>query len=453
MHHRILLSLTLLAMLLLLSACGGLLTKAQYQEKIQNDLSQIENWELSSSQSDVIYLNDLFNASAINTLLKSAFSDNPSFQQTLITLDIRRAQLKQSSANRRLQINAGIASANEENADSTYNSSVSVSWQADLWGKLQDSSNAAEIDIKQQALLVRAARNTLGSEILSAWIALINQNKNIAIQQRRISTLEQNEMFILQRYRNGLGSLSDLDSAHLTTSSAHAQLIADQQQSEQSLRDLQLLIGQLSAMTVTIPNDYPDVAVAAANLPIETLGQRPDLQAAYLAIQSSELRAAVAYKALLPSFNLDLTLNSVATTVRDSLFVSPVWSLLGQLTAPLYQGGQLQAEAEMADLETAMAYQVYKEQLLTAVIEVENFIGQEQSLRKQLRHLEAALKSANSNLTNYQTSYRTGLVTILDLLTVQQQTYDLEDQINDTIFTLLSNRISLGLALGLEIKQ
>ncbi len=444
---------TLMLSLLILTACSTLTPQNDYQAQIQSDISDVDNWHTLSNSVEVGYLNDLFNSVDIDALLKQAFADNPSFQQTLLTLEMKRAQLKLTAANQRPQLTADFSSSKQEGTKTSYNGLLTVSWQADLWGKLEASTNAAETDIAEQQMLVQSARDSLGADIVQAWLELISQQRTIDIQQRRITTLQQNDSFILQRYRNGLGTLTDSDSAKTTTASARASLTAKQQQFDQNLRNLKSLLGQLSSMQITIPTSYPDVAVPSASFPRQTLAQRPDLKAAYLAIQAAQFRTEVAYKELLPSFNIQAMLENTATTARDSLFISPVWSLLGQLTAPLYKGGQLRAETEIAELNSAYAYQTYKEKLLTAVIEVENYTAQEQSLATQLQHLATALQSANDNLTNYQQSYRTGLVDILDLLSVQQQTYDLESQINDATFLLLSNRISLGLALALEIKS
>ena len=84
--------------------------------------------------------------------------------------------------------------------------------------------------------------------------------------------------------------------------------------------------------------------------------------------------------------------------------------------------------------------------------EIEQALSQEQALVKRQQHIETALASAENNLLQYQSNYRSGLFTILDLLTVQQQTYDLQAQLDDLIYQRLLNRISLGLALGLEAK-
>ncbi len=453
MRYNALSNITLSLSLLLLSACSTLTPQNDYQAQIQNDIDKVDNWQMLSKSIDVGYLNDLFSSADVDTLLKQAFSDNPSFQQTLLTLEMKRAQRQQTAANQRPQLSADFSSSKQEDTNAAYNSSLTVSWQVDLWGKLKASTDAAETDIAEQEMLVQSARDSLGADILQAWLELISLKRTLDIQQRRIDTLQQNETFILQRYRNGLGTLTDSDSAKTSTASARATLATNQQQFDQNSRNLKLLIGQLSPMQVNIPTTYPDVAIATSSFPSQTLGQRPDLKAAYLAIQSAQLRTEVAYKELLPSFNLQAMLENTAATARDSLFISPVWSLLGQLTAPLYKGGQLRAEAEIAELNSAYAYQTYKEKLLAAVIEVENYTFKEQSITTQLQHLTTALQSANDNLTNYQQSYRTGLVDILDLLSVQQQTYDLESQINDATFSLLSNRISLGLSLALKVKS
>ena len=119
----------------------------------------------------------------------------------------------------------------------------------------------------------------------------------------------------------------------------------------------------------------------------------------------------------------------------------------------MFEGGKLRAQADIATLTAEKAYWSYKETLLTAVNEVNNALGQEQSLSRQQNHIHDALTSANRSFANYQTKYRQGLVNIIDLLSVQQQTFDLEAQLTQLIYNRLVNRIDLGLALGLGISK
>ena len=157
----------------------------------------------------------------------------------------------------------------------------------------------------------------------------------------------------------------------------------------------------------------------------------------------------MSYKALLPSITLSASLSDLAKTPSQALLTSPVWSLLGNLSAPLFQGGALRAQVDIAKLNAEQAFWNYQDILLTAVNEVEDTLGQEQSLNTQQEQLQSAQRS----FSNYQSKYQQGLVDILDLLTVQQTVYDLQAQLTQLHYTLQTNRIDLGLALGLGVSS
>ena len=186
---------------------------------------------------------------------------------------------------------------------------------------------------------------------------------------------------------------------------------------------------------------------------VQNLAGRPDLQQAFFNIEAESLRTDAAYKAMLPSFSLSASLKDMAETPSEALFANPLWSALGQVSAPLFQGGRLKTNAEIAELTTEQSYWAYQETLLTAVNEVENAIGQEGSLAEQQQHLQASLSSAKRSVVSYEEKYRQGLVDIFDLLTVQQQAYDVESQLTNTTYQRLLNRIDLGLALGLGVEN
>ncbi|WP_458576064.1 TolC family protein [Aliamphritea spongicola] len=70
-------------------------------------------------------------------------------------------------------------------------------------------------------------------------------------------------------------------------------------------------------------------------MPAQDLGRRPDLQQAYLNIRIADLNSAIAYKALLPSLSLNLSLSQSDASFRNALFTSPAWGLLNRITAPV----------------------------------------------------------------------------------------------------------------------
>lgn len=438
--------------LVMLAACSITPEQPDYATLISAEQQRVEQWQNFPHQADVAYLNDLIDTNMLDGLLQTAMQSNPSLQQTLLTLQIRQSQLTQAAAEKRPFISSGFSALNSSDSDASFGADLNVSWQADLWGKLADNERAAELDITEQNLLYQSARDTLAAEVMQVWLTLIAQQRAIDIEQQRNDSLQQTESFILQRYRQGLGTLEDLDLARSAVATSSARVESLTENFRQQSIQLKTLIGQVDNPQFELPEDYPQVVIPEIDLPQQTLNRRPDLLAAYAAIQAASARTEVAYKDLLPSLNLQAVLEDVGSSPRASLFTAPVWSLLGQLTAPLYQGGQLRAAAEISELDTAIAYQQYRDTLLNAVTEIEQALSQEQALVKRQQHIETALASAENNLLQYQANYRSGLFTILDLLTVQQQTYDLQAQLDDLIYQRLLNRISLGLALGLEAR-
>lgn len=442
---------SLLPALCFVTACVTMPAQEDYLQQIQHEQSQLTPWTQINTATTQTALTDLIQSESLDQLLETAFANNPSLQQTLLTLQIRQAQLSQTDAARLPQISAGFSAANEQDTTASYSSNISINWQLDLWGKLKADSQAASLDIEQQQLLYQSARDTLASQVINAWLNLTATQHAIEIEQKRLSTLTQNETFILQRYRSGIGNLEDLDNARSAVSQSKASLENNRESYRQQHRQFRQLLGQSELPSIIETPTYPEVQLSLADMPQQTLARRPDLQAAYIAIQAASLRTEVAYKDLLPSLDLGAALTDSASTPHESLLASPVWSLLGQLTAPLFQGGELRAATEIAELNTAYSYQSYRETLLTAINEIEQTLSLETTLDIQQQHIRQALKNSQNSLEQYQRSYRNGLVDILDLLAIQQQTYDLEAQLDDLIYQQLSNRINLGLALGLGV--
>ena len=424
-----------------------------YPTQVRGEVAQVAMWASLDQAQPVDNLEALIGSDQVNALVSRALDGNPGLQQTFLTLQIRRQEQLAASGALLPQVDTGLLAAREQSQDASYGASVSVSWEVDLWGKLSDGVDAVTKEVAAQQALYQSARDTLAAETIKAWLGLVAQRHAVEIETRRHSVLALNERFILQRYRSGLGTLEDLNSARSSAASSQATLEAYREELANRERSLQVLLGTLADTGVRIPADYPDVIVPLADLPEQTLARRPDLKAAYLSIEAAQSRTQVAYKDLLPSINLQMALDSGVSSLNYTLFTAPVWSLLGQLTAPLFHGGQLRAASEIAGLETEQAYQAYRERLITAVTEVDMAIGLERSMGRQQTALEVALSSARRSLTQYQRSYRAGLANILDLLTVQQQTYDLEARLDAVIHQRLANRVDLGLALGLGAQE
>ena len=427
----------------------------QQNESIQQLLDRVETAGEEQTQQTTNLITDLVNVPELEQYLTTAFSANPSLQQSIVALKIAYAQEGLSFADQLPTVNANFSGEKTEGSDESYNADVTVSWELDLWQRLADVSAASRKDVAASQASLQNATNLLAANIMRGWLEISVNQQLLDIEQRRLAILENNETLVLDRYQVGLGTLEELDNAKTSTASTRATVAQYQENLAQSKRSLLLLTGELNTKVtdVNVAQAFPEVLNPLENMSVQNLAGRPDLQQAFFNIEAESLRTDAAYKAMLPSFSLSASLKDMAETPSEALFANPLWSALGQVSSPLFQGGRLKTNAEIAELTTEQSYWAYQETLLTAVNEVENAIGQEGSLAEQQQHLQASLSSAKRSVVSYEEKYRQGLVDIFDLLTVQQQAYDVESQLSNTTYQRLLNRIDLGLALGLGVEN
>ena len=406
--------------------------------------------------------------------IEEALSSNASLQQSLITLRKAQVAIDSAKADRNLNVDASFSASKSETSNSSastssntsssmssnsispsYSASMNVSWELDLWQKISDGISAANLDAASARASYQSARDSLVANVVRSYIDVLTQQQLLNIEQSRLTVLENNEAVILKRYSTGLGSLDDLDTARTSSANTRATIAQYENALLTAKRTLAVLLGRQnqSLNELNTQVSFPDVLLPLTTLPKQDLARRPELQAAVYALKATEFEVDVAYKALLPSISLSASLSDNASTPSQALFTNPLWSLLGQMSAPLFQGGALRAQIEDAKLTSANAWWQYRETLLTAVQETQNALDSETALSARISHTNVALANAERSVSTLEGQYRQGLADILDLLSVYDTRFNLQAQAVELYAQKLQNRIDLGLALGLGVSQ
>ena len=295
--------------------------------------------------------------------IDEALSSNASLQQSLITLRKAQVAIDSAKADRNLNVDASFSASKSETTNSSastssntnsstssnssspsYSASINVSWELDLWQKISDGISAANFDAASARASYLSARDSLVANVVRSYIDVLTQQQLLNIEQSRLTVLENNEAVILKRYSTGLGSLDDLDTARTSSANTRATIAQYENALLTAKRTLAVLLGRQnqSLNELNTQVNFPDVLLPLTTLPKQDLARRPDLQAAFYALKATEFEVDVAYKALLPSISLSASLSDNDSTPSQALFTNPLWSLLGQMTAPLFQGGRFE---------------------------------------------------------------------------------------------------------------
>ena len=339
---------------------------------------------------------------------------------------------------------------NGGDSDANYRVGLGVTWEADLWGRLASEQRGAALTAEAAAQDYAAARLSLAGQVAQSWFSLIVTQQQFDLAMRTVETFARSEQIVRERHQAGLASDLDLSLAISNRQSAEALARQREQQLRETRRSLEVLLGRYPAAELAGGDVLPSLpARPGAGVPAETLARRPDLQAQFSRLMAGRYGVAAAQRALLPRLTLTGSIGDSGTSLADALdFKQVLASIIGNLTQPLFQGGRLRANVDLARAQEDEAVQTYAHTVLTAMREVEDALGAESLLgAREVALAEASRQAANAErLAELQ--YTNGLTDLLTLLDSQRRNLEAQSQLLDVRLTRMANRVRLHVALG-----
>lgn len=445
---------------LLLSACSSELNP---QQREQSSAEVSQNWQ-QATQAQLFavennWLQQLSNPQ-VSELVSKALKSNQQLLQSSFDVAIKRQELVASGAALWPSLDLSArTSRNKNNRPVNYNNASSVSleldYEIDLWGKLSALQRQANLDYLAEQAQFEQAKQRLVGDVVSAWFNVITAKKLLALYQHRATNAEQNLAIIESGYRQGLNDALDVYLTRNELSTERSRIATQQATLTNTIRTLERLTGGYPEGALVVNADLPllDKPIPLG-LPSELITRKPSLKANWYQLLSTDAGLAYAHKQRFPSLNLSASLGDSTNRVSD-LFspASLAWSLLGNISAPLIDGGRLAANEEAARLIVKRQEQSYLASLYDAFNDVETAITQEQSLK--IRY-QATLKAQENALAAEQLSfeqYQSGLVSYTTVLDAQDRAFDAQSSVIEIKNQLIINRINLHIALGGDFSQ
>ncbi|MGF6770659.1 multidrug efflux system outer membrane protein [Paraburkholderia sp. GAS199] len=287
---------------------------------------------------------------------------------------------------------------------------VSASWEIDLWGRVRYGVRAAQDQYASALADAQYARQSIAALVVKAWFGAIEAQQQYDLATEMIRHADQLRELARQRLRIGGGTEIDVGNADVSAQTYRDAARQMKLVRDQSIRALELLVGRYPAAELAVPGKFgPLPAVLPAGVPSELLERRPDVIAAERRIAAAFDLQKQANAARLPRVNLSAGLLSVSSELflladRDN----PTWSLGAGILLPLFQGGALQAQADLRTGEQNQALASYGQIALQAFGEVENALSAESALRERELLLSQAA-TENERLFALQTvRYKVG---------------------------------------------
>jgi multidrug efflux system outer membrane protein len=398
-----------------------------------------------------------FSDPTLTDLVTRALQANTSVRSAQAALRQARAQRDAQAAANGPSLSASASVQRSQNgrtdASNRYQAGFDASWEPDIFGGNRATLDASEASARAAAARLGDVQVSLAAEVAVAYIELRGLQSRLQIAERNLATQQDTLQITRWRVQAGLGSSLDLEQAVAATEQTRAQVPALQTGIGQSLNALAVLTGQAPGAlqawlgpAAAIPAPPADLALA---FPADTLRQRPDLRNAEEQLNAARASLSAAEAARYPSFRLGGSLGLSALTLGSLTDgASVLRSLLASVSAPLFDGGALRAQARAQQAAVDQALAGLHGATLTALQDVEDALLALRGDRERLARLQAAAEAAaNAELLARQ-RYRSGLVDFRNVLDTQRSLLSSQDSVASLQTTLSADHVRLYKALG-----
>ncbi|MCH9696744.1 MAG: efflux transporter outer membrane subunit [Gammaproteobacteria bacterium] len=422
-----------------------------------------DQWSASTSLSDdpvKPWLEDLGDP-VLAELIEEAFDSNPNLRGLNAATEVAEQQTWLAWSVFWPQIDAGLrASRNKRNNAggfavsakpvNTFGFSLDFIWEIDLWYKLGNELEATEHEKTASLADYRAAKLSLAANIAKTWFDGIVAIQQVNLAEKTIDSFKNALEIIEQGYDRGLYQALDVRLARTNLLSAQGRKENFLSIRDATTRTLEALLGRYPSASLAFPDQLPATdQTLPDSVPSTLLERRPDIIAAAQRFFAADQRMLKARKNLLPTIQISGSGGTSSREYKDMFnpeFI--IWNIAGNLTQPIFHGGQLFAERFQAEARVKQAAAQYAQVVLQAFQEVETTMAAEQWLRKQQELLNLETKESREAERLAENSYVTGLTNITTLLEAQRRAFDSENNLLEIRKQRLQNRVNLYLALG-----
>jgi NodT family efflux transporter outer membrane factor (OMF) lipoprotein len=410
--------------------------------EIYNDpeLNALEDQVNINNQNIKLYFQNLMVARAI---IREARS------QLFPTASIGPAYTRsRSSAN--LKNSTGTGGTNAGSQSSLISMPLDVSWEPDLWGRIRNTIDEARFQAQISAADLENERLSEQANLAVFFFELRGQD---AMQSLYNATIEADKKALdlaRARYETGVDDQISVVEAQNTLQSAESQSINLGVARAQYEHAIAVLIG-VNPSSFSVPVKPLDARppTIPIGVPSQLLERRPDIASSERAMAVANAQIGIADAAFYPSLVLSASGGFNSSTLGHLFdWPSRFWSIGPSISATVLDVGLRSAGAQQYTATYNASVASYRETVLTAFQQIEDYLASVRILSQQILKQQQAVDSAQRFVDLETERYRTGIDPYVNVVTAQ--TTLLNDQ--RTLATLrtqaMTSSIQLIQALG-----
>lgn len=312
-----------------------------------------------------------------------------------------------------------------------------ANWEVDIWKKLRNSKKAA----LNRYLATVEGKNfvitNLIAEVADSYYELLALDTQLDIVKQTIK-LQTNALEIVKIQKQAARAtelgVKKFEAEVLTSKSMEFGIL---QQIKETENKINFLLGRYpQEIKRTNTNNFLSLlpAVVTSGIPSQLLANRPDVKQAELELVASKLDVKVARAEFYPSLDISAAIGvqafkpSYLLTFPESL----LYSLAGDLAAPLINRNAIKAEFASANARQIQALYNYDRTILNAYLEVSNQLSKIENLQKGYDLKSQQVDALNTSIDVSNDLFKSARVDYFEVLMTQRDALEAKLELVDT---------------------
>jgi multidrug efflux system outer membrane protein len=403
---------------------------------------------------------DAFQDEALRDLIQTATKQNYDVRIAAARILEARAQLGITRADQLPSAAASAAGTNERIPQSVagpsvetsaIQTSVSLAWELDFWGKFRRATESARANLLSQEWAQRQVVNSLVSDVASAYFELRELDLELEISRQTLASRNDSLRLIQILADHGATSMLDVRQAEQLVFTAGASIPDLERRIEQDENFISILLGKNPQGIARGRKlvDQPHPLEIPAGLPSSLLERRPDIRQAEQQLIAANAQIGVAKADYFPHISLTAA-GGFQSSALAALFSGPaaLWTFVGSAVQPVFEGGRIRNRVQFARARTEEATLIYQLTVQQAFRNVSDaLVGyrKSQEFRIQLELLTHSAEEA-TKLSNMR--YKGGAASYLEVLDSETRYFSAQLSLAQAQLRELQSLVQIYRSLG-----
>lgn len=383
---------------------------------------------------------DFFTDLVLQKLIDIAISNNYDMQIALKNIESSRLLFKQTRFNYTPQVNLNVTANTSRPSDNglngltlgqflgtnhieDYNANLSLSWEADIWGKIRNQSKAALARYLQTAEARKAIQTNIVSSVSQGYYNLLMLDEQLDIARRNVRLNDSTLRIIKLQLQAG-------QVTSLAVQQAEAQQLAAAQLVPEFEQNIAIQENALRVLSGALPNHIgrstrlDQLAVAEtipAGLPSEVISHRPDVRSSELALSAANANVGFTKASMYPVLNITAAtgVNSLKASNWFNIPASLFGTVAGSVLQPVLNRKKLKTQYEVSKIEREKVVLQFRQSVLNAIGEVSDALVKIEKLKARQAIAATRVSTLKQATGNANLLFKNGMANYLEVISAQ----------------------------------